>query len=205
MGFLSEAIEFIDRYNGVLLFLATLLLAYVTWRLARESIAARTSAGVVLTAGIWEYNESVAVFRLINHGPAVARLVKVTFDWFEKNGSPMPGVPRHTVALPVIGPGESRSYAPDTLIAALDGGAILSIESLASAGWRLSARYEWQDDRKGTLGFGNATHRGDLEVAFTDFRDSVHGPPNMIDPPPPAVGGTTIPGVAGRTPRQRNR
>ena len=55
-----QMLEFIEEYNGALLFAATVILAIVTWRLVRESQVARLSAEIVLQPQRWSGNEHVA-------------------------------------------------------------------------------------------------------------------------------------------------
>ena len=203
MELIARGIDFVEAREGALLFLATLLLAYVTWRLARESALARTAAVVTMSAGIWDQNETVAVFRLVNHGPAPARSVQVSFTWREASGLQMGGVPTHRLELPALGPGEWRQYVPDTLIASLGAQRILGIPGLARDRLTLHAEWSWLDSRRRLFFFGEARHSEELDVDFTTFEQAVHGPPNLFEPPGQRVGGNVIPGRAGRTPRAR--
>jgi hypothetical protein len=204
VGAIETALDFIDTHAGAMLFLATLALAFATWRLARESALSRLTAVVTLTATIWEGNEDVAVFRLANHGSAAARRVRLLFTWMEADGKPVGGVPVRNLELPVLGPGDQRIYAPDTLIAEVDGHGFLSIDSLARDRLIVLAEWSWIDGRHRIFGLGEPRHRDRLKVEFESFKNSVHGAPNMIEPREgERAGGTVVPGVAGRVARER--
>lgn len=195
---LGDFLSLLHENEGALLVLATAVLAYVTWRLARESSIVRVSAVLAMTASIWEGNETAAVFRLRNYGQASATNVTIWFTWFV-HGEQMSGQPRHKIELPVLAAGEARSYMPDTLIAQVGGRPVLGIEGMANAGWSVTIEWKWSDRRRRVLWFGEATHSDELTVDFASFRDAVHGPPNIIDPYRPDLASVIIPGVPGQT------
>lgn len=187
-----EALELVQRYSGALLLVATLLLAYFSWRLAREAIHARTSANVVLWPARWPENEDVAHFYLENHGNAAAERVTLRFNW---------GHVTSQIEVAVLAPGQTAVYAPDTLLSGelAPGDPAMGITWLADNRRTLESSWSWTDGRRNWWGFGRRRHRRSLRVDFETFRASVHGAPSVLDSyASPRSTGSVIPGVDGR-------